>query len=49
MIMGFVKNLTKEDTVRSAQNNFDLSTFGRAVNVYAPPRRQWGVRARAKF
>lgn len=49
MIMGFVKNLTKEDAVRSAQNNFDLSTFGRSVNVYAPPRRQWGVRARAKF
>lgn len=49
MIQGFVQNLTKEDAVRSAQNNFDLSTFGRSVNAYAPPRRTFGVRARAKF
>ncbi len=49
LIQGFVENLTKEDAVRSAQNNFDLSTFGRSVNAYAPQRRTFGVRARAKF
>ncbi|XUU60790.1 TonB-dependent receptor [Erythrobacter sp. HA6-11] len=48
-IQGFVRNLTKEDAVRSAQNNFDLSTFGRSVNIYAPPRRMWGIRASADF
>lgn len=49
LLQGFVQNLTKEDAVRSAQNNFDLSTFGRSVNIYAPPRRVFGVRARASF
>jgi len=49
MIQGFVTNLTKDDSVRSAQNNFDLSTFGRSVNLYAPPRRVFGVRASAEF
>lgn len=49
MVQAFVENLTKEDAVRSAQNNFDLSTFGRSVNAYAPPRRSFGVRGRFKF
>jgi len=49
MIQGFVRNLTDEDAVRSAQNNFDLSTFGRSVNIYAPPRRLFGVRASVDF
>ncbi len=48
-IEGFVTNLTKEDAVRSAQNNFDLSTFGRSVNIYAPPRRVFGVRTNFTF
>lgn len=49
LLQGFVQNLTKEDAVRSAQNNFDLSTFGRSVNIYAPPRRVFGVRAKMNF
>lgn len=49
MIQGFVQNLTKEDAVRTAQNNFDLSTFGRSVNAFAPPRRTFGVRGRVQF
>ena len=49
LVQGFVQNLTKEDAVRSAQNNFDLATFGRSVNLYAPPRRVFGVRARMAF
>lgn len=49
MIQGFVTNLTKDDSVRSAQNNFDLSTFGRSVNLYAPPRRVFGVRGSFEF
>lgn len=49
MIQGFVTNLTKDTSVRSAQNNFDLSTFGRSVNLYAPPKRVFGVRGSLKF
>jgi len=49
MVQGFVTNLTKNTDVRSAQNNFDLSTFGRSVNLYAPPRRVFGVRVSADF
>ena len=49
LVQGFVTNLTKEDAVRSAQNNFDLATFGRSVNLYAPPRRVFGLRVRAGF
>ena len=49
MIQGFVTNLTKDTSVRSAQNNFDLSTFGRSVNLYAPPKRVFGVRASLEF
>jgi len=49
LIQGFVTNLTEEDAVRSAQNNFDLSTFGRSVNLFAPPRRRFGVRTRFSF
>ncbi|MEM7688767.1 MAG: TonB-dependent receptor [Pseudomonadota bacterium] len=49
LVQGFVTNLTQEDAVRSAQNNFDLSTFGRSVNIYAPPRRRFGVRTRFAF
>jgi len=49
LVQGFVTNLTKEDAIRSAQNNFDLSTFGRSVNLYAPPRRAFGVRTRFTF
>lgn len=48
-IQAFVQNLTKEDAVRSAQNNFDLSTFGRSVNLFAPPRRVFGVRGSMNF
>ena len=48
-LQGFVTNLTNETAVRSAQENFDLSTFGRSVNIYAPPRRTFGVRAKARF
>ncbi|MEL7189067.1 MAG: TonB-dependent receptor [Pseudomonadota bacterium] len=49
LIQGFVTNLTQEDAVRSGQNNFDLSTFGRSVNLFAPPRRVFGVRTRFNF
>ncbi|MEO0463851.1 MAG: TonB-dependent receptor [Pseudomonadota bacterium] len=49
LVQGFVTNLTEEDAVRTAQTNFDLSTFGRSVNVYAPPRRVFGVRTRFSF
>lgn len=49
MLQGFVQNLTKEDAVRTAQNNFDLSTFGRSVNIYAPPSRVFGVRGKVSF
>ncbi|MEL7197776.1 MAG: TonB-dependent receptor [Pseudomonadota bacterium] len=49
LVQGFVTNLTKEDAIRSGQNNFDLSTFGRSVNLYAPPRRAFGVRTRFSF
>ncbi|MEM7701999.1 MAG: TonB-dependent receptor [Pseudomonadota bacterium] len=49
LVQGFVTNLTEEDAIRSAQNNFDLSTFGRSVNLFAPPRRRFGVRTRFSF
>lgn len=49
LVQAFVTNLTKEDAIRSAQNNFDLSTFGRSVNLFAPPRRSFGVRTRFSF
>ncbi|MEM6908995.1 MAG: TonB-dependent receptor [Pseudomonadota bacterium] len=49
LVQGFVTNLTDNDAVRSGQNNFDLSTFGRSVNLFAPPRRVFGVRTRARF
>lgn len=48
-LQGYVTNLTKDDSVRTAQNNFDLATFGRGVQVYAPPRRVFGIRATARF
>lgn len=48
-VQGFVRNLTNDNSVRSAQNNFDLSTFGRSVNIYAPPRRLFGVRTSVTF
>ena len=48
-IEAFVQNLTKESAVRTAQNNFDLSTFGRSVNIYAPPLRAFGVRGSVTF
>lgn len=37
-------NIFGDDTVRQAQQNFDLSTFGRSVNMFAPPRTTYGVR-----
>ncbi len=49
LVQGFVTNLTKDDSVRSGQNNFDLSTFGRSVNLFAPPRRLFGIRTRLNF
>jgi len=48
-LQGFATNLTNDKTVRNAQENFDLSTFGRSVNIYAPPRRSFGVRGSVKF
>jgi outer membrane receptor protein involved in Fe transport len=48
-LQGYVTNLTGDDSVRTAQNNFDLATFGRGVQVYAPPRRIFGVRLAARF
>lgn len=48
-LQGYVTNLTKDTSVRTAQNNFDLATFGRGVQVYAPPQRVFGVRAIARF
>lgn len=48
-LQGYVTNLTKDTSVRTAQNNFDLATFGRGVQVYAPPRRVFGIRAIARF
>lgn len=35
--------------VRTAQENFDLSTFGRSINVFAPPRRFYGIRLAYEF
>lgn len=49
MLQAFVNNATNDDTVRTAQQNFDLSNFGRAVNVYAPPRRSFGMRGKVGF
>ncbi len=40
----YVENLTNTSKVRTAQENFDLSTFGRSINLFAPPRRVYGVR-----
>ncbi len=45
----FIENLTDSERVRTAQENFDLSTFGRSINVFAPPRRVYGVRLAYDF
>ena len=45
----FIENLTDSDRVRTAQENFDLSTFGRSINVFAPPRRFYGIRLAYEF
>ncbi|RMB01926.1 outer membrane receptor protein involved in Fe transport [Eilatimonas milleporae] len=49
LVQAYVQNLTNQDAVRTAQNNFDLASFGRAVNVYAPPRRVFGLRGGIRF
>ena len=48
-LQAFVTNATEDDTVRNAQANFDLATFGRSINIYSPPPRVFGIRGRAKF
>lgn len=40
----YAENIFEDDTVRNAQDNFDLFNFGTSVNLYAPPKRQVGVR-----
>ena len=40
----YAENIFEDDTVRNAQDNFDLFNFGTSVNLYAPPKRQIGVR-----
>ena len=45
----YTTNATGSDTVRTAQENFDLSTFGRSVNLFAPPRTAYGVRVGYRY
>jgi iron complex outermembrane receptor protein len=43
-VSAYVENLTNTSKVRTAQENFDLATFGRSINLFAPPRRVYGIR-----
>ena len=48
-IIGYADNLFNEDTVKSAQENFDLFTFGTALQIFAPDKRQIGARLSYNF
>jgi iron complex outermembrane receptor protein len=47
--IGYVENLAGDDTIRSAQENFGLFTFGTAIQQFAPDGRQWGLRMGLNF
>ena len=43
-IIAYADNVFKDTKVRSGQENFDLFTFGTALNLFAPDDRQLGIR-----
>ncbi len=47
--IGYAENLAGDDTIRSAQENFGLFTFGTAIQQFAPDDTQWGVRMGINF
>ena len=47
--IGYVENLTGDDTIRSAQENFGLFTFGTAIQQFAPDPAQGGLRVGVNF
>jgi hypothetical protein len=43
-IITYADNLLGSDKIRSGQENFDLFSFGIALNLFVPDDRQLGVR-----
>jgi iron complex outermembrane recepter protein len=43
-IIAYADNLFDSDKLRSSQENFDLFTFGTAINLFVPDERQLGLR-----
>lgn len=43
-VIAYAENLFDSDKIRSAQENFDLFSFGTAINLFVPDDRQLGVR-----
>lgn len=48
-IIAYVDNVFDDDSIKSAQENFDIFTFAQAINVNMPDKRQFGVRAKWGF
>ena len=43
-VIAYAENLFDSDKIRSGQENFDLFSFGTAINLFVPDERQLGVR-----
>ncbi len=43
-VIAYADNLLDSDKIRSGQENFDLFTFGTALNLFVPDKRQVGLR-----
>lgn len=43
-VIAYADNLFDSDKIRSGQENFDLFTFGTAINLFVPDERQLGLR-----
>lgn len=43
-VIAYADNLFNSDKIRSGQENFDLFSFGTAINLFVPDERQIGVR-----
>lgn len=43
-VIAYAENLFDSDRIRSGQENFDLFSFGTAINLFVPDDRQLGVR-----